>query len=137
MMELPERFSLLVKKIYYIHERYQVEATFTMLHVQHPIEMDEVSEMIRRSDEIFQIDPHRFFVAFTFTDQESARQACVNLLKKLDRHFNDHSSSIALDNFDPSKSPQIVVSRLNQILDEIEKRPYIRIENESILDTWM
>lgn len=137
MMDLPEHFALLVKKIYYIHERYQVDATFTMLHVKHPVEVDEIAKMIRSSDEIYGIAPDKFFIAFTFTDQESARRACVNLLKKLDRHFNDHSATIALDDFDPSKSPQVVVSRLMQIIEEISKRPYIRIESESILDSWM
>lgn len=134
MIQLPDRFEILIKKIYYIHECYNVDATCMLLYHEHPLSVEMLGEMIRRSDEILPIDEQRYFIIFTFTSQANANRAALNLLQKLDRHFSDRSSCIALDSFDTSKTPHIVLSRLMQILEETRKRSYNRIENEAILD---
>ena len=137
MTELSQRFEILIKKIYYIQERYNVDATFAMIYHEKPLSTIELGEMIRRSDEIFVIDEQRSFIAFTFTTQPDANRASLNLLQKLDSHFKDKTSCIALDGFDTAKSPQTVLGRLMQILDETRKHSYTRIENEGILDRRM
>lgn len=136
-MQIPDRFDHLVKKTYYIHERYHVDATYVMLYHEHPLDVETLGDMIRRSDEILEIDAHRYFVVFTFTTQEQANRASLNLLQKLDRHFNDRSACIAIDSFDVAKTTHIVFSRLTQILEETRKHSYNRIENEEILDRRM
>jgi len=136
-MELSNRFEILIKKIYYINERYNVDATFALLYHEHPLDVNTLGDMIRRSDEIIEVDAHHYFLVFAFTSQTNAIKACENLLQKLDHHFNDRSTSIALDSFDTSRTPQSVLNRLMQILEETRKHSFMRIENEEILDCRM
>ena len=129
------RVNVLVKKTYYTYERFEVDATFALLYHSKPLDVIELSQFIRVSDHLIQLDEQHYFIIFAFTDQTNAFKAAQNIVYSLDHHFNDHTSRIALDTFDPTKSPQMVLNRLKQILSEIHKNAYVRIDTENIFDS--
>lgn len=129
-----KRVDLLVKKTYYNYERFKVDATFALLYHEEPLSVVELSKFVRLSDNLMQIDEHHYFIIFAFTTQANAYKASQNIIQKLDNHFNDHTSTIAMDTLNVLKTPQNVLNRLKQILAEIHKNPYIRIETDDILD---
>lgn len=133
-MDIFNRVNILIKKAYYTYERFDVDATFALLYHDKPLDIMDVSKHVRLSDQLMQIDEHHYFIIFTFTPQDNAYKASQNLLMNLDGHFSDQASFIALDSFDPSKSPQSVLNRLQLIMAEARKNPYVRIETEDILD---
>lgn len=133
-INISQRVSVVIKKIYYTHERYQINATFAMLYHEKPLSVIELAEHVRISDQLIQIDDNHYFIIFDFTTQKNSYKAAQNIIQNLDIHFNDHTSCIALDTFNHLKSPQSVLNRLNMILTEIRKKNYIRIEIEDILD---
>lgn len=128
------RLNVLVKKTYYNFERFRVHATFALLYHEKPMEVVELSHYVRTSDHLIQLDDHHYFIIFAFTTQDNAYKASQNIIHKLDNFFMDNDSFIALDTFDPAKSSHSVLSRLQQILAETRKNPFVRIENEEILD---
>jgi len=128
------RVNVLVKKTYYNYERFGVDATFALLYHEAPLNVVELSNFIRISDHLVQLDDNHYFIIYAFTAQANAYKASQNIMLKLDNHFNSRTSCIALDTFDPEKSAQSVLNRLKQILAETRKRSYIRIETEDILD---
>lgn len=128
------RVHVLVKKAYYTYERFQLDTTFALLYHEEPLSVVELSNFIRISDSLIELDKNHYFVIFAYTAHENAYKASQNLIHNLDTSFNNHTSCIVLDTFDPSKSPTSVLNRLMQILAEARKKPYIRIETEAILD---
>lgn len=127
------RINVLIKKTYYTYERFQVNATFALLYHEEPLSVVELSQYVRISDQLIQLDLHHYFIIFAFTSHENSYKASQNIVHKLDKHFNNTTSCIALDDFDPSKTPQNVLNRLQQIMVETKKNPYIRVETEDIL----
>ncbi|WP_294873069.1 hypothetical protein [Sulfuricurvum sp. RIFCSPLOWO2_12_FULL_43_24] len=83
---------------------------------------------------MIQLDENHYFIIFAFTTQDNAYKASQNIIHNLDNHFNAATTCIALDTFNPTKSPLSVINRLMQILAETRKNPFIRIETEDILD---
>lgn len=132
--DIVNRVNILVKKTYYTNERFEVDATFALLYHEHPLNVEDLARFVRISDHLMQIDEHHYFIIFAFTPQENAYKASQNIVYNLDLHFNDHTSCIALDTFDNSKSAHTVLNRLRQILAETRKNPFVRIETEDILD---
>lgn len=132
--DIINRVNVLVKKTYYTYDRYQVDATFAMLYHEHPLDVTELSKYVRISDSIMHLDENHYFIIFAFTTQDNAYKASQNIVHSLDHHFNNHTSCIALDTFDTSKTAQNVLNRLRQILAETRKRSYVRVETEDILD---
>ncbi|MDD5051440.1 MAG: hypothetical protein PHO27_01765 [Sulfuricurvum sp.] len=128
------RVNVLVKKTYYIYQRYNVDATFALLYHEMPINVVELSKYVRISDQLIPLDDNHYFIIFSFTTQENAYKASQNIIQNLDKFFNNQTSCIALDRFDVLKSAQSVVNRLKQILAETRKSSYIRVETEDILD---
>lgn len=133
-MNILMRVSVLIKKVYYTYERFNVNATFAILYHEEPLSVIELAEYVRISDQLIQLDNNHYFIIFEFTSHNDAYKASQNLIHNLDVHFNNHVCCIALDAFNPSISPQNVLNRLKVILTEIRKKDYIRIENEEILD---
>jgi hypothetical protein len=131
---ITNRINVLIKKTYYHHERFQVDSTFALLYHENPLSVVEFSHFVRISDHLIQIDDHHYFIIFAFTSHDNAYKAAQNIIHKLDNHFNATTTCIALDTFDVTKSPQSVVNRLEQILVETRKNPFVRIETEDILD---
>jgi hypothetical protein len=134
MANVLNRLHVQIKKTYYIHERYNVDATFALLYHEHPLDVDAFADYVRISDDLIPLDEHHYFITFTFTNESNAYKAAQNVIQSLDSHFNDHSSCIVLDTFDPQKSANVVLGRLQQILAEARKKSYARIENEMIFD---
>ena len=128
------RYDHMVNRTYYIHERYHVDATFALLYHGKPLEVDDLGSFLRLSDHVIEVDEHHYFIIFAFTPEANACKASQNLLRKLDHHFGEPCSSIALDRFDPNLTPHNVLSRLKQILCVTHKHSYSRIETESALD---
>lgn len=128
------RVNVLVKKTYYIHKRYHVDATFALLYHELPLDVLELAKHVRVSDHFIPLDDHHYFIIFSFTAQDNAYKASQNMLLNLDNYFNNQTTCIALDTFETTKSSQSVLNRLEQILAETRKKSYIRIETEDILD---
>lgn len=131
--DILNRINVLVKKTYYTYERFQVNATFALLYHEKPLSVVELSSYVRISDQLMQLDENHYFIIFSFTEQDNAFKASQNLVHNLDIHFNNSTSCVALDTFDPSKTYQNVLNRLKQIMTETRKNPYVRIETEDIL----
>ncbi|MDP3291844.1 MAG: hypothetical protein Q8M43_07410 [Sulfuricurvum sp.] len=127
------RINLLIKKTYYTYDRFEVDATFALLYHEMPLSVMDLSKFVRLSDQLMQLDDHHYFIIFAFTSEENAYKASQNIIHKLDGHFSDHSSSVALDALDMTTSPQLVINRLKQIMSEIHKDAHVRIETEDIL----
>jgi hypothetical protein len=132
--KIVNRANVLVKKAYYTAERFDVKATFALLYHEMPLSVVELAKHVRVSDQLMSLDSNHFFIIFAFTEQDNAYKASQNIVYSLDSYFNNNTSCIALDAFNPSKSPQSVLNRLELILVETRKNPYIRIETEDILD---
>ena len=128
------RINVEIKRTYYIHERYKSDSTFAIIYYEKALTPIELSEFIRISDKFVQIDDNHCFMNFTFTTQEDAFKASQNLLMYLDGHFNSRTTCIAIDTFNTSNSPQVVINRLMQILQQTRKNSYSRIEDEDILN---
>ncbi|MCX6074721.1 MAG: hypothetical protein NTY39_10410 [Campylobacterales bacterium] len=107
---------------------------FALLYHEEPLSVVELAKYVRTSDHLIKLDDQHYFIIFTFTSQENSYKASQNILHKLDRHFNNYTTCIALDTFNTSKEPQNVLNRLKQILIETRKNSYIRVEMEDILD---
>ncbi len=131
---IKKRLKIEINKAYYIAKRYNVQSTFAFLYHNGELPIDKLGKFVRVSDHLLKIDEHHYFINFTFTNQEDAFKAAQNLLLYLDRYFNHQDSCIALDTFDITKSPTIVLNRLVQILTETKKNSYTRIEDENILN---
>jgi len=127
------RVNVLVKKTYYTYDRFEVDATFALLYHEAPLTVVDLSQYVRLSDHLIQLDAHHYFIIFAFTSEENAYKASQNIIHKLDGHFNNHSSSVALDPLDVTMSPQLVLNRLKQIMKEIHRDAHVRIETEDIL----
>lgn len=127
------RVNVLVKKTYYTYDRFEVDATFALLYHETPLSVVELSNYVRLSDQLIQLDDHHYFIIFAFTSEENAYKASQNIIHKLDGHFNNHSSSVALDSLNVTMSPKLVLNRLKQIMKEIHKDSHVRIETEDIL----
>jgi len=135
-LNMANRLDIHINKAYAVYKRYGVDATFALLYHAKPLSVEELSHHVRTTDQLISLDDTHYFIIFTFTDEEQAYKACQNILHFLDNLFNETSTCIAIDEFDSSHSCDIVMRRLHQILDQIQKNPYSRIENEQILDSY-
>lgn len=128
------RFEVLIKKTYYIYERYNVNSTFSLLYHKEPLSIIELSKYIRISDSIIEIDENHYFIIFQFTSEENAYKASQNIIHKLDEDFNAHAFYMAIDKLDITISPQNVLRRLKLIVEYAIKNRCIRVETEEVLD---
>jgi len=127
------RLQVEIEKSYYASKRYHQESTFAILYHEKKLPIEVLGNILRVSDQLIQTDEHHYFVFFKFTNHQQAFKASENLLLELDTYFNDSTSYIGIDRFDINQSPTIVINRLIQILYEIKKGQFLRIEDESIL----
>ena len=133
--DIINRLEVLVKKMYYIHQRFQIYSTFALLYHEEPLSVIELSKQVRLSDQFIPLDNNHYFIIFAFTAQNDAYKASQNIIYRLDKHFHsDDGCCIAVDSFDVNKSPQSVLSRLKQILIQTRKESYSRVETEDILE---
>ncbi|MEJ2373662.1 MAG: hypothetical protein P8Y22_03445 [Sulfurimonas sp.] len=132
---LRHRVSVLIKKAYYSTKRYKTLGSFVYIYHEKEISNETLGTFLRLTDNFVQVDEYHVFVNFTFTGQDNAFKASQNLLLKLDNYFDDRTSCIAMDTYDPNKSADIVFRRLQQILEETKKNSFNRIEDEEILNS--
>jgi hypothetical protein len=134
--ELPSnmqnRLRIIIEKSYYIYERYNLHSTFTLLYHEKPLSVTELGTFVRKSDHFLQVDEHHYFINFLYVTQEQAYKAAENLIYSLDKHFTNQTSLIAIDTFDPIKTPTGVYNRLFDILNIVKENPYNRIEDETV-----
>lgn len=135
--ESMNRYDHMVDKTYYIHERYGVPATFALLYHGQPLDVETLGSFMRLSDHVIDVDENHFFIIFSFTEEANAHKAAQNMLSHLDGLFKEPCCCIAIDSFDTSKTPYSVLCRLKQILTEIRKHGFKRIDNENILDGFL
>ncbi|QSZ42232.1 hypothetical protein GJV85_08935 [Sulfurimonas aquatica] len=128
------RLNIEIKKAYYVFTRYKSPCTFAILYHEEELHVAKLGEFVRISDHLLKVDDNHYFINFAFTEQNGAFKASQNLILYLDKHFNNRTSCIAVDTFDSTHSSTIVINRLMQILQEIKKDPYSRIEDENILN---
>ena len=124
-----------INKAYYANEKYGILATFVMIYHEKNISVEKMGEFLRSTDKFVHIDANHYFIIFHYTTQNSAYKASQNLLLKLDEYFQNTSTSIAVDSFNKTKAPKTVINRLKQIIKEVKKSSFTRIEDESILDS--
>jgi hypothetical protein len=131
---IKNRLRIEIEKAYYAHKRYKIETTFAILYHENNLEVKKLGKIVRITDHLLKIDKHHYFINFVHTDHNKAFKAAQNLLQSLDFYFNNRSSFIAIDTFNTTQSPKIVLSRLEQILKTIRKTSYARIDDENILN---
>lgn len=135
--ELEVRINAEINRAYYTFERYKVDATFVLVYHKEPLGLEELGKYVRISDRFVKYDDNHFFMLYHFTAEKEAYKASQNLLLKLDNHFNNTTTCIAIDNFNPSNTTKVVLNRLNQIIKETRKNSFARIEYEDILDSFI
>ena len=128
------RLRVMIEKSYYLFSRYNSLSTFTLLYHEKPISATELGKYLRKSDHFLPIDENHYFINFMYIKQEDAFKATQNLIFSLDKHFSDNSSKIAIDTFNTTKTPTMVYNRLVEILKEIKKNQFTRIDDENILN---
>lgn len=100
-----------------------------------PINVVELSQFIRISDLLIEIDQNRFFIIYQFTNESDALKAAQNLIFNLDKHFNEiNSCYVAIDKLDTSIAPLNVLNRLQSIIEYALKNRVNRVETEEVLD---
>jgi len=133
--EIEVRINAEINRAYYTYDRYKADATFALVYHDKELGLEALGEYVRISDRFVKMDENNFFMLFHFTDANEASKASQNLLLKLDNHFHDTSTCIAIDTFNTSNSTKVVLNRLNQIIKETRKNSFTRIEYEDILDS--
>jgi len=133
--EVEVRINAEINRAYYTYERYQVKAIFALVYHEKEISLEDMGSYVRMSDRFVEYDTNHFFMLYHFTTGEEAHKASQNLLLKLDNYFNNTSTCIAIDCFNPSSSTKVVLNRLNQIIKETKKSSFARVEYEDILDS--
>ena len=128
------RLDAEIERAYYAFDRYETIATFALIYHEKDLSIEKLGELVRSTDRFINIDKNHYFMIFHYTAHEEAYKASQNLLFKLDNYFQDTKSCIAIDNFNKLNAPAVVLSRLNQIINETKKNSLTRIEDESILD---
>jgi len=131
---IKNRLKIEINKAYYSYKRYKVDSTFAMLYHEKELPVDTLGKIVRISDHLLKVDEHHYFINFVHTNHNNAFKAAQNLLHALDNHFNNRTSAIAIDTFDTTQTPNLVLNRLWQILKEIRKNSYTRIDDENILN---
>jgi len=132
--KIKQRLLIEIRKAYYSAKRYNVVSSFALLYHSKELPVDKLGKIVRMSDHLLKIDENHYFINFVHTKHSDAFKAAQNLLHALDLHFNDTNSAIAIDTFDTTQPGNIVINRLEQILKEIRKSPYTRIDDENILN---
>ena len=131
-VNMKNRLRILIEKSYYIDERYSLHSTFTLLYHEQPLSVTELGSFVRKSDHFLQVDEHHYFINFLYITHEQAFKSAQNLIESLDGYFKNQTSAIAIDTFDPIKTPTGVYNRLFDILNIIKEDPYNRIEDETV-----
>jgi Ca2+-binding EF-hand superfamily protein len=132
--KMKTRLLIEIRKAYYSAQRYNVVSSFALLYHEHELPVDKLGKIVRMSDHLLKLDDHHYFINYVHTTHENAFKAAQNLLYALDKNYNDTNSAIAIDTFDVTKSGTIVINRLIQILEEIKRNSYTRIDDENILN---
>lgn len=132
--KLRTRLNAEIVRAHYTYERYNAESTFALLYHEKDIELDVLGGFVRVSDRLVKVDENHHFVVYNFTTQDDAYKASKNLINKLDNHFHNTSSCIAIDSPSKTDSTHMVMNKLHQILQETKKNSVSRIEYEDILD---
>ena len=132
--KIKNRLQIEINKAYYSYKRYKADATFAILYHEKELCINKLGNLVRVSDLLLKIDNHHYFINFVHTNHNNAFKAAQNLLLALDNYFNDSNTAIAIDTFDTAQTPNLVITRLTQILNEIKKNPYTRIDDENILN---
>ena len=129
------RLTIMIERTYYVFKRYHTPSTFALIYHEKPITAKQLGQFIRKSDHFLQIDEHHCFMHYGFTEQSHAFKASENLLMFLDNFFGDTTTKIAIDTFDPNKTPIVVYNRLMQILEVMaDHHPYTRVDDENVLN---
>ncbi|MEO1938270.1 MAG: hypothetical protein ABGW85_06510 [Sulfurimonas sp.] len=132
--KIKQRLIIEIRKAYYGAQRYNVKSTFALLYHEKELPVDKLGKIVRMSDHLLKIDENHYFINFVHTNHTQAFKAAQNLIHALDSHFNDSNSAIAIDTFDIKQPANLVINRLEQILKEVKKNPYSRIDDENILN---
>lgn len=135
--ELEVRLNAEINRAYYTFERYQVIATFTLVYHEQEISFERLGKCMRISDRFIELDENHFFIIYHFTSSEDTYKASQNLLLRLDNYFQNTTTCIAIDNFNPDNSTKVVLNRLKQIIKETRSHSFARIEYEDILDSYI
>ncbi len=129
------RFEVMIKKSYYIKQRYNLDFTFALLYHKDPISIIDLSQYIRISDLVIDVGDNYYFIIYQFTNELESMKASQNLIANLDKFFNEIGGTyMAIDKLDDTIAPLNVLSRLISIVDYARKNKMNRVETEEVLD---
>lgn len=131
---LKTRLNAEIGRARYTFERYQADYTFALVYHEKDIELEVIGSYVRVSDKLVKINENMHFVIYNFTTHNEAYDASRNFLNNLDKHFGSTSSCIAIDKPLKTDSTNMVMNKLDQILQETKKSSASRIEYADILD---
>jgi hypothetical protein len=131
---LRTRLNAEIGRAHYTYERYNAESTFALVYHEKEIDLEVLGGFVRVSDRIVKVSDNLHFLIYNFTTSDDAYKASRNLLNKLDNHFHNRTSCIAIDTPSKSDSTHMVMNKLHQIIQETKKSSVSRIEYEDILD---
>ncbi len=132
---IPSRFEVMVKKVYYVYEKFGLDFSFALLSLAKPISVTDLSRYVRSSDVLIPIDENHYFIIFQFTSPDAAFRTSQELVFSLDKFFNQPKSSfVAIEKLNINITPLNVLKRLDSIVQATKKAGYSQVETEDILD---
>jgi hypothetical protein len=128
------RLELEISKIHDACERYDSDTSSAIVYHEKEIDLPLIGSFLRKNDKVIRLDENHHFIMFFFTSESEAYEAAKNLLAKLDHHFQNSTSCIAIDSACKNDSTNMMINKLIQILKETKKNSISRIEYEDVLD---
>jgi len=123
-----------INKVHDACQRYGTDTTSAIVYHEKDLDLPLLGSFLRKNDKVIRLDENHHFVMFFFTSDSESYEAAKNLLVKLDNHFQNTTSCIAIDSACNNDSTNMMINKLLQILKETKKNSISRIEYEDILD---
>ena len=129
-----KRLESEVNRVHDACKRYGSTTSSAIVYHEKDLDLELLGSFLRKNDKIVELDNNHHFIMFCYTSESEAYEAAKNLLSKLDKHFKNTTSCIAIDSACKNDSTNMMINKLLQILKETKKNSISRIEYEDILD---
>ncbi|QFR50105.1 hypothetical protein FJR48_10355 [Sulfurimonas lithotrophica] len=123
-----------VNRVHDACKRYESNTSSAIVYHEKDIDLVLFGSFLRKNDKIIKLDNHHHFIMFCYTSESEAYEAAKNLLSKLDSHFQNTTSCIAIDSACKNDSTNMMINKLLLIIKETKKNSVSRIEYDDILD---
>lgn len=120
---MEEKLIKTLKSYDYRYHRYQVDYSVAMWHCPTNINTDELTKLIRKTDQLVCLDDCTYAVVFDYTTPESSIQALNNLLEHYKCTYLLEPFSTTVLCASQFESVTEMVPQLLEVLNQSMKRP--------------